>query len=374
MKRLAFFSFFDKDGIVDDYVIYYLENLKICIDEIIIITNGELSTQEKEKLQRISPFIFSRENRGFDVGGYSYLLNKIGQDYIQGFDEWILCNDTCYGPFVSFDEIFNTMEARKVDFWGLAYMDMGIYSHIQSYFLTFNRKILNDKRFWKYWYENIPKDESNRKKIFLPFERGIFWKLKEWGYKYIFYSDVERLDIYRAPDYAIKKYGLPVMKKKALHNEYFNKANVVNALIYISETEYPIKLILHHIVRAYNKKFDMEKISNLPSSMIRCNRVKSVEEIVRFCSGDDAIYLYGAGETARLLYSLCKKKSKNIAGYIVSDGKRKENEIDGLKVYEASELAGENIKVIVAMSAENSRELKEKIKRQWKKLIFLEEI
>ena len=57
-KRLGVFVFFDKDGIVDDYVLYLLESLKDATDDIIIVSNSYLSPSERKKL---NDFIFDSD-------------------------------------------------------------------------------------------------------------------------------------------------------------------------------------------------------------------------------------------------------------------------------------------------------------------------
>lgn len=43
MKRLGIYFFFDKDGIVDKYVDYVLEDLTKHVDKLIVVCNGQLN-------------------------------------------------------------------------------------------------------------------------------------------------------------------------------------------------------------------------------------------------------------------------------------------------------------------------------------------
>ena len=42
MKRLAIFAHYDKDNIIDDYVIYYLKELKKSFETIIFVSYTDL--------------------------------------------------------------------------------------------------------------------------------------------------------------------------------------------------------------------------------------------------------------------------------------------------------------------------------------------
>lgn len=52
MERLAFFSFYDWDNIIDDYVIYYLKELKKTCD-VVFIADNVLSKKELEKIEKL---------------------------------------------------------------------------------------------------------------------------------------------------------------------------------------------------------------------------------------------------------------------------------------------------------------------------------
>jgi rhamnosyltransferase len=136
--RLGIFSFYNKWGIVGDYVEYLLTDLTR--DRTIIVVNGNLNEPGKNRFERFSNEIIIRENRGFDGGAYADVIcNYLSEEVIREYDELVLCNDTFYGPFVHFDEMFKSMEAKKFDFWGINEEMYGagiIGEHICSFFLV----------------------------------------------------------------------------------------------------------------------------------------------------------------------------------------------------------------------------------------------
>ena len=118
MKRLALYVFWEKNGIVRDFVIYYLSNLRK-VSEILVIVNGQITDESREKIEKIGCKVMVRENHGLDFGAWNDAIKSIGFEKIRTYDQLILCNCTCYGPIFPFEEMFNAMAQRDCDFWGI---------------------------------------------------------------------------------------------------------------------------------------------------------------------------------------------------------------------------------------------------------------
>ena len=52
IKRLVVYFFYDKDGIVDDYIPYMLNDLNKSISELLVVCNGKLTSESREKLEK----------------------------------------------------------------------------------------------------------------------------------------------------------------------------------------------------------------------------------------------------------------------------------------------------------------------------------
>ena len=121
IKRLVIYFLYDKDGIVDRYVIYMLEAMKKNSSEIFVVSNGTLTDDSREALCSITPKanIMERANTGFDVGAYKDALSQYGWEKLEMFDEVILMNYTIFGPLYPFEDMFQEMNGKDVDFWGI---------------------------------------------------------------------------------------------------------------------------------------------------------------------------------------------------------------------------------------------------------------
>ena len=53
-NRLGIFFFSDKDGVVDSYVQYFLQEIAIVLSDLFIIVVGNLKEEEKQKLGKYS--------------------------------------------------------------------------------------------------------------------------------------------------------------------------------------------------------------------------------------------------------------------------------------------------------------------------------
>ena len=160
------------------------------LDSLLIVCNGYVNKEGIQKLNKYSSNVYIRENIGFDAGAYKYIL--IEQKYIfqlNRYDELILFNDTCYGPIYPMDEVFQIMEARKLNFWGMTqYEDKMIKKHAQSYFLVFDKKVMQSQCFYDFWI-SCDTNTTNVGSIISEFEIQITQALQNHGFKWGTYVD-----------------------------------------------------------------------------------------------------------------------------------------------------------------------------------------
>ena len=164
MKRLGVFVFYDKQGIVDHYVEYLLDGLKEHMSRLVIVCNGLLTDQGRNRLNKYTKEIYVRENTGFDAMGYKLAMTSyLGWKEIEQFDEVLLFNDTFYGPVYDFSEMFAAMEHVSCDFWGITcekqFKDYLFGSgqvaptHIHTYFCVYRKHAFMNEVFKNYWNE-----------------------------------------------------------------------------------------------------------------------------------------------------------------------------------------------------------------------------
>lgn len=198
MKRIAIFAHYDKDNLIEDYVIYYLKELNKVADKIIFVSDGNIANSELEKINNITTHSIVKKHNEHDFGSYKrgYLLAKeLG--YLETCDELIFCNDSCYGPLYPFEEMFNKMSPQQVDFWGITENPKGIIlenneikrnqplKHVQSFFVVFKPQIFNSEIFENF-IQSI-KHEESKDLIIINYEEGLTQLLTNNGFKYEVY-------------------------------------------------------------------------------------------------------------------------------------------------------------------------------------------
>jgi rhamnosyltransferase len=169
MRRICIFSFYDEQGIVDDYVLFLLKELGKFVESIIFYSNGLLSRDAEIVLRGLVSEVIVRPNEGFDVLAYKEGLQKIDFNRQGLYDEVLMVNHTCYGPVYPFVELFTEMEGRACDFWGVtAHMEMTpnpftgtgkLPYHLNTNFVVVRRDMLQSQAFKLYW-DNIEASPS----------------------------------------------------------------------------------------------------------------------------------------------------------------------------------------------------------------------
>ncbi|ELR65068.1 Alpha-L-Rha alpha-1,2-L-rhamnosyltransferase [Photobacterium marinum] len=230
IKRAAFYLFYDKDGVVDDYIIYKLTELKKSVETIFFISNSELSTLGREKLKSVVDTIYCRENVGFDVWGYKEALSKFGKEKLLDYDEIILLNYTFFGPIFPFEEMFSWSESNDFDFWGISdhkevnpnpFTGKGVLPrHIQSHFIAIRKELFSSLDFDEYW-SSMPMIKSYNDSV-LNHESRFTEYFSSRGYTYGVYCNSDDYDSQYPTFFNIDKtleHKSPILKRRLFFHD-----------------------------------------------------------------------------------------------------------------------------------------------------------
>ena len=274
-NRCAMFLYYDREGKVDDYVIYLLEGLKPHIEKLLVVCNGTLTEEGTKKLEAVADDLLFRANSGFDVGGYREGLFYYGFQELQKYDEVILLNYTFFGPLYPFSEMFDAMNQRDVDFWGITRhykVDPDPYGanrygylpeHIQSYFLVLrNSFFMSDD--YKEFIFNL-KNPSSYIESICDYETIFAKHFEDLGYKWDTYMDTSEYEGYAYCPVMfyikdmIERKRCPIIKRRSFFTDYqdymLNTCGEpsIDAYEYICENvDYDTDLIWDNILRLEN--------------------------------------------------------------------------------------------------------------------------
>lgn len=247
-KRICLFAGFDKNGEIADYVIYYLKALSKIAD-VYYWGDFEASNKEKAKIEPYCQAVYCARHGKYDFGSWQELIQKIGREKIESYDEMILANDSCYGPLVDLSEIFQEMDQKKCDFWGLssAYKN---HIHLQSYFIVLKQPVLKSDVIYNFF--NSVKPEANYSSVCAKYEDRFTYILSKAGFhfcSYIKYSETDNHP-YRDIMSAISNRHFPFLKVKFFLGDIRDQSGVDDwRKIITKKTDYPVEIIEKDLTR-----------------------------------------------------------------------------------------------------------------------------
>lgn len=243
IKRLCIYFFYDKDGIVDRYVLKMLTALSPFFERIRFVSNGMLSDDSRDRICQVTPDIIERENVGFDVWAYKQVLESMSDNELARFDEIVMMNHTIMGPVYPFSEVFSEMERQDVDFWGLTeyhdYPEVRIKQcryghfpeHIQSHFIAVRKKLFSSPEFREYW-RKMPKIKSYHDSVCR--HEAVFTKyFSDKGYRWKVYADLDEGEhdlcpIIYSPARLLRETRCPVFKRRSFFHDIDDLQNWSN--------------------------------------------------------------------------------------------------------------------------------------------------
>lgn len=268
MKNIFIFAHYDKDCIIDDYVIFYLKNVKNIADTIIFSSANNLSSKELSKLDGIVDFKCASDHREYDFGSYKRGWQIACKErLLDDADCLTFANDSCYGPFYPLVQIYDEMANKTCNFWGITCNENNlngqIYDspksnnqHIQSYFIVFKKEIFQSDLF-KNFLENI-KEEPNKSAVIENYEIGLSVLLCNNGF--------ELDSVY--PE-QIGKYNI---------NDMTNRHKVKDVFIFM-KTSLPKVFYFQFLCQIWYKKISL--FSDYPICVLKkhIKRIRSLESI-----------------------------------------------------------------------------------------------
>ena len=175
MKRLLIYVHFNKYNRISNHVYYQLEKMRPLFSKVIFLSNSPLESSDIDRLvdrQLISQYQ-QRENKGYDFAAWHDGMMLEGFESLKTYDSVTVMNDTCFGPLWDMYPYYERYENDdSVDFWGMTNHqgiqagNIYINEHLQSYFISFKKRMIQSSVFQKFWksvesYEDVQKVIDN---------------------------------------------------------------------------------------------------------------------------------------------------------------------------------------------------------------------
>jgi len=244
MKRLCLFAGYSPENRVDDYVIHYLKELSKFADVYYQAAN-HANEEELQKLDAVTQGRWAQAHEKYDFGSWQKLIFRPWVAGNRKYDAVILANDSNYGPVRDLAEIFNRMDTAGLDAWGIT-ENYGNARHLQSYFLTLNRPVV-ESPFFRNFFESIAVEES-KQKICEKYEIGFSKLLAENGFSFASLIDRSVLDIPFGADIStyqntLLQKGSPFLKRKVFSSRNFASEDLAQTRALLEELKYPLDWI-----------------------------------------------------------------------------------------------------------------------------------
>lgn len=343
-KRLAIMYFFDRDGIVDEYALILMKDIRRHVDTLVVVAGGTVNEDGRQTLQKACDQLYMRPNQGFDMWGYRDGLLHVGWDRLRGFDEVILLNFTIMGPVssISSTTMFQEMNQRDVDFWGITahpgfdFDPFGcnpygeVPEHIQSYFLAFRKQLTTHPCFQKFW-ESLPPLENYNQAVG-KVETVLTHYFAQMGFKWDAY--VNRKQYYSLTDNPlmtmpmelIRDMGCPFFKRRVFFQDYdyyisYTCGQTASQLLHYleAETDYNTDIIWENILRTCHMS-DLQENLHL-TKILPCDRTQQTTCTLRSAA---VIHLFDV-KMAEEIRDYCRSLPPETDVYIsTTDDEKKE--------------------------------------------------
>ena len=279
MKRFVFFSHYDSDGLVDEYVLRYLQALiDVGVEKLLFASDSLLKDGERDKLPEMVEWVCAAPHGEYDFGSWKRCFLALESGALETYDELILCNDSCYSALQPLSQVFDKMNGRDCDFWGITQVEtMGGY--YPSYFLAFRRSVL----MWPGLVDFFNKVGSftNKEEFCMQYEVGLNRLMEKQGfrgdcflsqYKNLCHSSSQVMtdEVFRA--------GMPFIRVVTARSNPGGIASLGQKLAKIcKESGYPLEIIENHLERTSPgyRKYWSYRIADQTSSYLGIIKVRT---------------------------------------------------------------------------------------------------
>lgn len=250
-KRLFLFAGYNKNGIIDDALIYYIRALKK-FGDIILCMDSDTPNSELKKVQKYCVHTIGNRHGEYDFGSYKRAYIWATENLrLSNYDFMYLVNDSVYGPLCDMTSYFARMESLPCDAFGMAQKRHKTRAHIQSWFIGLRASVFRTE-----WFDDFMQSITklvSKTQITIEYEHGLSHMITNNGLKWCGLYSVFNRDIYNGVEKAFRA-GIPFIKKDAFirHNGILG-----SQIVYVLKrtTPHARNAILHSARAQYGNEY-----------------------------------------------------------------------------------------------------------------------
>lgn len=263
-ENLCLIAHYSSTGIVHEYFLYYIEKLKGCGFDVVVCSSSDILKTEVLKLRESAVGVLYQENYGWDFGLWKSALLRFKNEIRlrTQFKSILITNDSVYGPLTDLNSIFKEMQDKGTDFWGMS-ESFEVSSHIQSYFIVFNQRVIQSDFFWNFW--EGAKYYFDKRAVISNYELLLGKLFLDMGFLWSTYISKEKIQEASIQNKTLRKsineinptiqlwesliynFNFPFIKGELLRKRMVPKEKFEKIMNHLSRSGYPISYIEEHL-------------------------------------------------------------------------------------------------------------------------------
>ena len=269
-KRLFLFAGYDRDGIIDDALIYYVSNLSN-FGDVLLYMDSDCKKSEIDKIKKYTIHTIAERHGEYDFGSYKRAFQYArDKKILKNYDIVYMVNDSVFGPMFDMQNIIQKLDNMPTDAAGIVVSKHKTHSFIESWFVRLNEKVFLSPWFDKF-ISSVTK-ESQKTTITIKYEHGLTNLIKSndcsWGGIYEVYGRFT----YNHPE-KLFKIGCPFIKRACFTRHYGDCGCKIKYIINNSD-KIAVDSILKTANRIYGKKY--------MNRFLTCNPIKILIRKIRY--------------------------------------------------------------------------------------------
>ena len=271
--RLFLFAGYDRNGIVDDALVLYVQQLNK-FGDIVFCMDCDTKKSEIKKIEKFCIHTMAARHGEYDFGSYkrAYIYARDNK-LLEKYDYIYLVNDSVFGPTLDMTNVFNKMESSNTDACGMVISKHKTHEFMESWFIRLNKKIFTSAWFAKF-ISSVTK-LSDKTSVTIQYEHGLTNLIIEHNctisgvytiYGRYTYNNPKRLFLRECPftrhNGAIGGQIKYILRHTddTTHNAIMNSANRLYGMEYMKKflTSNPFKILVRNIKYAAHKIKDGE--------------------------------------------------------------------------------------------------------------------
>lgn len=216
-KRLFLFAGYNKSGLIDNALTYYIKKLSE-FGDIVLYMDSDCPSSELAKIQKYCTHTHATRHGEYDFGSYKRAYNWAKKNLnISDYDFVYLVNDSVYGPLYDLKPYFKQMESCKCDAFGIVKNPHHEHPHIQSWFVGLRKNI-----FFTTWFDTFMNDItklSSKGEITHKYEHGLSKLISAHNHKWCCLYTARGRGVYNHVK-KLYKSGVPFIKRVAFSRNH----------------------------------------------------------------------------------------------------------------------------------------------------------